>query len=66
MAHPATDYRTIIHNVFSIILRGAQDNQELGAGFEVSVEDLFEMMLDTEFNWQEDLFRNDSRSVPTF
>ncbi|KUJ19134.1 uncharacterized protein LY89DRAFT_683068 [Mollisia scopiformis] len=76
-AHPAADYRTIINNVFSVILKGNKEEQDtqgqqagdnlggLGlAGEDMSMDGLFEMMLDAGFNWQGGLFKDDGLDYP--
>ncbi|CZR61477.1 uncharacterized protein PAC_11373 [Phialocephala subalpina] len=76
-AHPAADYRTIINNVFSVILKGSKEEGnaqaqssgedisglDLGGG-DMSMDGLFEMMLDAGFNWQGGLFRDDASEFP--
>lgn len=75
-AHPAADYRTIINNVFSVILKGSKEGNpeaqktgedisglDLGSG-DMSMDGLFEMMLDAGFDWQGGLFRDDGIDFP--
>lgn len=70
-SHPAADYRTIIHNVFAVILNGKSDLDGTanvtavdGIGDDMNVDALFELMFSNSagFDWQSGLFRQDTGS----
>ncbi|PQE14239.1 C6 finger domain protein [Rutstroemia sp. NJR-2017a BVV2] len=61
-AHPAADYRTIINNVFSTILKD-EPREEIQVPRSDDVDGLFEMMFSSGFNWQGSLFMDNSRGM---